>query len=252
MDGVRHYMRGEGANQKHWDPSHRVPWNRVRKVWEQHWDDDKAIKLEKSPPNLLRAEALQEVFRPSYFLVMMGDPYAFSEGCSRRDNRYDLTDCALLWLKCTRQQFSNLESLDNTHFLTYEALTSDTDTELKRIRNFMPELADVTLQPPEVQSVLGRNQRRVWNINRLKAARLSAEDVETINDTLRRAESVLTRSGYPLRNPSRQTSWRRWWLLFHVYLSRICRVLCSVGLLPERVLGWLEKRIIELSEKCTA
>ena len=59
LDGVKHIMR-DGA----WDPEKKFPWAQIKARWEAVWDTNKAVLIEKSPPNIVRAfeieKALQE------------------------------------------------------------------------------------------------------------------------------------------------------------------------------------------------
>ena len=54
LDSVRPLMRGQ-----HWNPEQQFPWQTIKTEWEKIWDFHKPIKLDKSPPNLLRAKEIE-------------------------------------------------------------------------------------------------------------------------------------------------------------------------------------------------
>jgi hypothetical protein len=47
---------------------------KLRQSWERYWDQSKAIRVEKTPGNLLKTRFLQAVFPHSYFIVIRRHP----------------------------------------------------------------------------------------------------------------------------------------------------------------------------------
>src|SRR5512145_3089051 len=45
-----------------WNPALAIDWKEVRRSWEKVWDPAKPVRLEKSPPHLLRAGQLERAF----------------------------------------------------------------------------------------------------------------------------------------------------------------------------------------------
>ncbi len=78
LDGVVEIMR-KGA----WNPEQKFPWNKIKHNWEEIWDMNKPVALEKSPPNILRAFEIEKVFCPASFIAMIRNPYAVCEGLRR-------------------------------------------------------------------------------------------------------------------------------------------------------------------------
>lgn len=247
LEEVVDEMRGEEGH--HWNPSRTFDWEKIRAVWASYWEDDKPIRLEKSPPNLLRAEAIEEAFPNAYFVVMIGNPYAFCEGCARRDNGLDTTASAELWRRCAEKQIENVERLERVHCLTYEYLTERTETAVEGIRAFVPGLTGMEIGRTETFSTLGRNQRRIWNINALKILKLSNRQIEAVNEVLDGSEDVLSRFGYRRLTPSIRHNLHRSYVTALTAVNRIARRLHDQGLVGAPVTDWLEERVIQISKR---
>ena len=95
-----------------------MPWNVIKEKWENAWDLEKPVLLEKSPAHLIRAFEIEQVFDGALFIVMIRDPYAFAEGRARRYKK-TMQDNAEHWVRCARYQIKNIEGLKNTIHFTY-------------------------------------------------------------------------------------------------------------------------------------
>ena len=67
-----------------WNPELSVDWERIRSIYCSYWSPLKPVRFEKSPPNLVRAEALQCHFHDAHFILTLRNPYAQIEGMLRR------------------------------------------------------------------------------------------------------------------------------------------------------------------------
>jgi len=243
-------MHGAPLMQGHqWDSSRSFPWEKIKSVWDSYWDEESPIRLEKSPPNLLRARSIEDTFEPAYFLVMIGNPYAFCEGCARRKNHLDTAESAKLWLKCARKQIENVEDRERVYFMTYEEFTTNTEDKVREIEKFIPDLGSLGINTSGTFSTLGRKQDRIWNINNLKKMKLSNKQVKEANSVFEGSWDVLDYFGYEKMSPSFDRRLRRPYALFHTALNRIFRKLNARGLVGHRLTDWLEDRVIKMAAR---
>jgi hypothetical protein len=49
-------------------------WNSIKKLWNSYWEEN-LIKIEKSPPNIVRAHMLKNHFKNSKFIIQIRNPY---------------------------------------------------------------------------------------------------------------------------------------------------------------------------------
>lgn len=180
LDSVSPLMRGH-----HWNPEQEFPWVTIKAEWEKFWDMNKPIHLEKSPPNLIRAKEIENVFFPSFFIVMIRNPYAFCEGYIRRKGK-SAASAAKFWLKCANFQINNIKNLSNVKYFTYETFTENPHEVRSQILEFLPELGKLDLDVGfSARSILGRGSRKIINMNKIKIDQLSTKDILMINSVLR-------------------------------------------------------------------
>ncbi len=235
LDGARQEMRG---NQ--WDSEKEIDWDRVEDVWRRHWDPSKAVLLEKSPPNLLRASELGGRFDPAYFIVMMRNPYAFIEGVERRDNDMGARAAAELWVKCASAQRNNQERLKRTISFTYKSFTESPRQILDDIIDFMPDVEKVNVDKIESQSFLGTHSK-IQNMNPMKINRLDRESIESANEVLDGHQDLLSHFGFELRNPARHSQVAKARTrLAHL----IVRAIRYRDILPEKLIHPLERWLL--------
>jgi hypothetical protein len=184
-----------------WDPDKAIDWQPIRAEWERHWLPDQAVRLEKSPPHLIRARQLQEEFPDSRFIVMIRNPYAFCEGVHRRWGRpgryfadFSYADLAEFWLFCASWQLRNLAELGHTCFISYEEMCDDPEPASKKILNLVPELD--ALHPDRKFDVFERSFG-ITNLNESQIASLAASDIRQINSVLKDEEKIMNRFSYP-------------------------------------------------------
>lgn len=187
-----------------WNEAYQPPWPAVKAEWHKFWDSNKPILLEKSPPNLVRAAAIQEHFRPAAFVVMVRDPYAFCEGTKRRGRagigyRPPATYRAIAegWARESRLQMKNIAQLNQATWLTYEKLSDDPAASASQLLQFLPQLE--RLDPASsfhIHSAQGWLNRPITNLNRQQIAHLSTADIAEINAGLKDQAEVLAFFGY--------------------------------------------------------
>lgn len=183
-----------------WDDTQCLPWARIKSVWDGYWDQAMPILLEKSPPNLIRTDAIRAHFQPVHFLLMVRDPYAHCEGLMRR-NGWDATRAAAFSLRCLRQQTHNATTLPNALAFTYEALADDPTTTARTIEAFLPALGALQAAASfQADSIDGIVERPILNLNERKVAQLSDDSLHQINVVLSADVGALQYWGYALRH----------------------------------------------------
>ncbi|HAA17937.1 MAG TPA: hypothetical protein DCP28_03845 [Cytophagales bacterium] len=183
--------------ERRWDPSAPLDWEAIQREWMKYWDQTKPILLEKSPPNLLRAEAIASVFRPAYFLVMTRNPYAQCESIMRRSG-WSATASAEFAMLSLKFQKHNLEVLPNALFVTYEHLTDSPEEVVGKIKEWLPESSD--LNPNQEFNAHNYLQKplAIQNLNAEKIKALSPQDMADINRVFSSQSELLTYFGYAL------------------------------------------------------
>jgi hypothetical protein len=184
----------------------RYNWPAIIRRWRREWSRNPTfhtanprIFLEKSPANVLRANMLQTHFPDASFILMQRDPYAVAEGIRRRTN-LPLGRCIQHWIRCARRQVHNERTLGRVTRLNYEDLSERPDACREQLVKFLPELSDLDLRKEvSVQSIEGKVRRSIVNYNEQQIARLSAEDLNEINQHLKEVSDLVRYFGYYFR-----------------------------------------------------
>jgi len=191
-------------NENNYNFTHiRTEW---MKLWEKsaHYDSaEPKIFMEKSPPNVLRAQMYEKHFPNSYFIIMVRNPYAFVEGIIKRCPKKDRTEEATNhWVETTKKQIENVSILKNNLVFTYEALCDSPKKTEKLISTFLPELADVNLRRKVtlLATVIGPKSRSMapTNLNERQIEQLSASQINTISNILKNHTNLLDFFGYKI------------------------------------------------------
>jgi Sulfotransferase family len=99
---------------------------KLRRSWEQYWDPNKAIKVEKTPGNLLKTRFLQAAFPNSYFIVIRRHPVSVS--MANQKWKKDLITIHKLfehWLHCHALLDEDKKHLQHVYELSYEDYVQD-------------------------------------------------------------------------------------------------------------------------------
>lgn len=198
---VKHILAGRDR----WDPSKRIPWERVKRVWYEEWDLKKPILLEKSPPHLVRASQLEQSFPHSYFIISVRNPYAFCEGLSRRhpENRGSYYNIAKFWIMCCKYQIRNIKELRNKVFFSYEDVTNNPSHTSEKIIEFLPDLDRISV---EEQFAVFEKSMKIENLNKKQISRLSDGDIYEINQVLEEHSEIMSFFHYKYLEPSEKIS----------------------------------------------
>jgi hypothetical protein len=184
---------------REWDENYAHPWPAIKSEWLEYWDSSKPILMDKSPPNLVRAEAIQANFAPASFIVMTRNPYAHAEGMMRR-NGLSATAAADFSIKCLSHQKRNAERLQHRCVIRYEDLVLDPSAVKHRLGAFIPELEGLSV----VQLFTAHNHKQrslpITDFNSESINRLSSQQQSTINGQFIGQQDLLSFFGYELLN----------------------------------------------------
>lgn len=184
----------------HWDETKTMPWEYIKKQWMKEWDLDKPVLLEKSPPNIMRAREIEKCFKPSYFISINRNPYAFCEGYSRRrDKPYEIA--AQWWIRFSKYQIKNIANLKYNLFFKYEDLIENKKNIAKQISDFMPKLSDIDVNGKYFARTVGSpdfSENPIMDYNAEKIKKLTSKDILVINTVLKRNLEILRFFNYEL------------------------------------------------------
>jgi hypothetical protein len=149
--------------------------NRLRLLaeWKRHWDLEKTVLLEKSPPNLIRARFLQALFPNSYFVIVIRHPIAVSYATQKWTNT-SLTELIEHWLVCHEKFEQDRQYIRRLLVLKYEDFVEKPQAVLEMIYSFL-ELPNCS-NPIEVRSDVNEEYLKKWR--RYQTDPLSESSVE--------------------------------------------------------------------------
>lgn len=168
----------------------------IYEEWSRHWDLERPVLLEKSPPNLLKTRFLQALFPGSAFVVIVRHPIPVSiptarwRGTRRYDRMFEH------WLHCHSLFEADREHLARVHVLQYEQLVRDPAGLLREIFEFL-ELDPI---PPSEPVQPGANEKyfRQWRDLKRDPRMRAYLDLVSL-----RYERRVRRYGYSLLFPER-------------------------------------------------
>lgn len=173
--------------------------DRVKRQWSLSFAR-RPLLLEKSIANVARMPFIQAHFRPAYFIYIVRNGYAVSEGLRRgakprqwgRDDygdQYPISMCAEQWAWTDRIVTQDRPDLEHLHEMSYEAFAADPAATMRAVTDFLdiPAFSDSTLA--RTWRVHGVHST-IRDMNAEAIARLSEQDVREIEavagDTLRK------------------------------------------------------------------
>ena len=189
------------GHDRRWDETLDFDWPTIKKEWMKYWHPMTPIWLEKSPPNIIRAQSISRHFQPAYFIVLHRNPYAHSESLMRRrkmKKSVSLEETAQFVIQCLRYQKRNIEQLDKVLQISYESLTDDHEQFRKQLISFLPALSDVNFKGRFNAHNFKAKPLGLTNLNQEKIDRLSAKEMYTLNTFFRKEEALLSYFGYSI------------------------------------------------------
>jgi hypothetical protein len=181
-----------------WEESITYPWNKIQNYWQKYWDPTKDIWLDKSCPNIMRAQKIENTFDNIDFIVMTRNPYAQTEGIIRR-NKEDATVAAEFSIQCLKYQKRNLESRKSKLFITYEELSKNPESVKEKLIQFVPKLKDISVDDEfKSHNFKTKGKMKITNLNNEKIAKLSDQDIQAINKVYEREIEILNYFNYSI------------------------------------------------------
>lgn len=159
---------------------------RIKKEWGMRLDCSKPILLEKSPPNAARTRWLQKHFENSYFIGIIRNGYAVSEGIHRKAEPHHLVKgwpievCAYQWRRSNEILEEDSKHLRHFMWVRYEDFTENPLRELHKMLSFLEVSNASGMDVEKTWSVHERSQS-IKNLNEESIIRLSTDNIKIIN-----------------------------------------------------------------------
>jgi len=175
----------------------------IKKHWSHFYDLGKSIFLEKSIVNTTRIPFFAKFFTPAYFIYIVRDGYAVSEGIRRKaeplkygnekySNGYPIEMCAQQWVVTDEIVQMNKKHCENFLQITYEELSENPESVLASIAEF---LGIEPLNSNVFKNMYSIHEKhvKIQNMNNRSWNNLSDTDIDIIYNI---AEPILRKHGY--------------------------------------------------------
>jgi hypothetical protein len=103
--------------------------------WAPHWDLSRPVLIEKSPPNLIRARFLQEVFPNAKFIFVIRHPLAVS-AATQKWSKQPIAELIQHWVQAHRIFLDDLPQIKSWAWVRYEDLSADAAMTLRDLFKF--------------------------------------------------------------------------------------------------------------------
>lgn len=190
---------------RRWDTTLDFDWQFIKKEWSKYWDRSKAILLEKSPPNIIRATSIHEAFPNSYFIIFYRNPYAHCESLMRRNN-VTPGSAAEFAVQCLEYQRNNMLSKLNSISVSYEHLTTMPEKFRAQLLEFIPAIETIKFDHEFSAHNFKGKKMGIINLNREKINKLSQVQLDKINEVFLKHQEVLDFFAYKIIK--KQTSYK--------------------------------------------
>lgn len=109
---------------------------RIMEAWERHWDDARPVRVEKSPPNLIRSRFLQAAFPESRFVFIVRHPLVVSMATQKWS---EASPEALVahWMAGHRIMLEDAPHLKRLYVVRYEDIAMSPDEVVAGIWRFI-------------------------------------------------------------------------------------------------------------------
>jgi hypothetical protein len=105
--------------------------------WSPHWDLDRRILLEKSPPNLVQTRFLHRLFPEASFVMIMRHPVVVTLSTAKWARRTPLPRVMDNWFAAHDTFSRDLRNVPRVKVITYEALTRRPQETLAEVGDFL-------------------------------------------------------------------------------------------------------------------
>ena len=112
--------------------------NRLRlwAEWSSHWDLNRRVLLEKSPPNIIRTRFLQALFPDSRFIVIIRHPIGVAYA-TKRWSQTSLLSLLKHWVRAHERLLADAPSIRHLALIRYEDLVADPPKALAGLQEFL-------------------------------------------------------------------------------------------------------------------
>lgn len=167
---------------------------RLETEWARYWESPAPVRLEKSPPNLLRLRFLYSVFPEAAFVVLIRHPLEVGMATQKWGRRRRLYTLVRHWFHCHAIFERDREYVPRLLLVRYEDLIDDPSAVVGSIHRF------VGLGPHcDVEGVSAGHSEKYWVRWREMDRSLRGRVDRTL--ITRRFEAPATRYGYSFRGP---------------------------------------------------
>jgi len=173
---------------------------RIKKEWGMRLEGSGSLILDQTPANAARTRWIQKNFNNSYFIGMIRDGYAVSEGISRKanpvhsKNGWSLKDAAYQWSRSNEILLEDSDRLDNFAWCKYEDLTENPSVEIKRLTSFLG-ITDIDQSALKRSWSVHERDTGIRNMNGESFGRLTGEQVGIITPVI---ECMMGKFGYEI------------------------------------------------------
>jgi hypothetical protein len=105
--------------------------------WSRHWDLEKAVLVEKSPPNLIRTRFLQALFPDASFVVVTRHPIPVAYATAKWRRGESLRTLLRHWVVAHEIYGDDRQRVDRLHEVRFEDFVRDPNAELARLEAFL-------------------------------------------------------------------------------------------------------------------
>ncbi len=159
-------------------PGNEPDAEKLKRQWCGMMSDPRLpVFIEKSIPNAARIEWLNRHFDNAYFIALVRNGYAVSEGINRKAGQ-SVEIAAKQWQQSNRIMLDQLDKVKNKLILKYEDITAQPAEQMQGIMDFL-ELDGSQLLADRKWTVHGVTSN-IRNMNARSLSRLSEEDKEYI------------------------------------------------------------------------
>ena len=184
--------------QDRWNPNKKIDWLVIKSIWNKYWDRSKDILLEKSPPNICRAENINDVFNNSKYICLIRNPYAQIQSNIRRYST-DITDATEKYISYLKYQKNNLEKLSDTLLISYEELADNPIKTKEKIISFIPLLSDINIDLKfKAHNMHKKKEMGIVNLNDDSISALNKNQIDKINSSLKTHQDLIKFFNYSL------------------------------------------------------
>ncbi len=171
---------------------------RIKREWCMRLDKSRPVFLEQTPANVARMRWIQRNFENAYFIGIVRNGYAVSEGIVRKakpihlEQGWSIEQAAYQWSRSNEILCEDAKHLDHFIWCKYEDLTENLEKEISKILRFLGISEQGNVELDKNWSVHERDQE-IRNLNHESINRLTKEQINVINKV---SKKMLLEFGY--------------------------------------------------------